>query len=545
MTIELYCQHCGQHMQIDDQYAGQMGTCRKCGGKITVPQLAGDLPIEEPAKSDKRNPWLPLSIGGIVVLLLAGGFALFVGKGSPDSSPEPEVAHQQQAPKSPAEQLTDAQQLAIRDRKYREGIDAFERIRAQYPDAVTSRHSLYISLAYAAIDDHVGHEQLCRWTLDRFSSSYDPTDAERVAKAYLLYPGADDPALLARAERLTELAVNSESGTSDSWNYLAHGMAKYRLGKFDEANTWLTKAMDDNRPGLRAQVRAYAILTEIGLGNESAAFELFRQLKTDMNAAPAPVWKDDVLVELAMAEAESLIGSSEATNAESALLNNRPPEQMYDDARDLAIEGQFGESARLFEEIRNKNPEALTHGNAQLPGAVYVAAGEHALHESFTRWVFARFRNNDDPYELEHGAKLYLISPRASDPELLRECSRRAVRATEVARGPVRFWVYVVRGMSEYRLGNVEAAVTWLAKTSENEVPARRGLTSAFYSMAVYRLGNSELAQELLQQAKSALSQMPRSGSEQYKQGWDGRLYIDLAIQEAERLLESGESRRQ
>jgi hypothetical protein len=35
--IEMACPHCGHQLSIPDQFAGQAGACKKCGGRIQVP----------------------------------------------------------------------------------------------------------------------------------------------------------------------------------------------------------------------------------------------------------------------------------------------------------------------------------------------------------------------------------------------------------------------------------------------------------------------------------------------------------------------------
>jgi len=53
--IELDCPHCGKHLSIAEQYAGQTGSCQGCGGAITVPggfvPPAGGVPHIQPGQA--------------------------------------------------------------------------------------------------------------------------------------------------------------------------------------------------------------------------------------------------------------------------------------------------------------------------------------------------------------------------------------------------------------------------------------------------------------------------------------------------------------
>ena len=39
--LSLQCHHCGQQLDIDEKYARQAGTCKKCGNSIRVPAGPG------------------------------------------------------------------------------------------------------------------------------------------------------------------------------------------------------------------------------------------------------------------------------------------------------------------------------------------------------------------------------------------------------------------------------------------------------------------------------------------------------------------------
>lgn len=95
MTIEIYCQKCGQRMQISDQYAGQTGKCKKCGNAIAVP-------AQEPQSAFKQIPqqhsaaipykWIAGTVLGMAILAM-GIYALFL-RGDPSTSPTPPTSSQ-------------------------------------------------------------------------------------------------------------------------------------------------------------------------------------------------------------------------------------------------------------------------------------------------------------------------------------------------------------------------------------------------------------------------------------------------------------------
>lgn len=86
--IEVYCQHCGHHLKILDQYAGQTGTCKNCGKKILVPAAGFEPdPIPAPTQKAKDVPYKWIGATAVVVVVLALGVYAFIGKDSPAPLP--------------------------------------------------------------------------------------------------------------------------------------------------------------------------------------------------------------------------------------------------------------------------------------------------------------------------------------------------------------------------------------------------------------------------------------------------------------------------
>lgn len=88
MTIEIYCQKCGQRMEIPDQYAGQTGKCKKCGNPIAVPASGPQSAFKAvPQQQSSEIPykWIVGSAVGAAVLAI-GAYALFLRGGPSDST---------------------------------------------------------------------------------------------------------------------------------------------------------------------------------------------------------------------------------------------------------------------------------------------------------------------------------------------------------------------------------------------------------------------------------------------------------------------------
>ncbi|MFO0872124.1 MAG: DUF1559 domain-containing protein [Pirellulales bacterium] len=95
MPISFTCPHCGQQMNVADQYAGQSGPCAKCGGRIVIPgeprgmpQFAPQTPAAPaypPAGYPQPQPTYgappPAARSGsplLVIFAVLGGVALLV-----------------------------------------------------------------------------------------------------------------------------------------------------------------------------------------------------------------------------------------------------------------------------------------------------------------------------------------------------------------------------------------------------------------------------------------------------------------------------------
>lgn len=88
--IELYCQHCGHHLKIPEQYAGQTGTCNNCKKTILVPGVE----IETAAFSvpTQKTNGIPYKwIGATAAVMAVIGIGIYMFLPSDDSTNPPVV----------------------------------------------------------------------------------------------------------------------------------------------------------------------------------------------------------------------------------------------------------------------------------------------------------------------------------------------------------------------------------------------------------------------------------------------------------------------
>ena len=170
--------------------------------------------------------------------------------------------------------------------------------------------------------DRDGYRRLARAMLDRFAASNTPMVLERTAKVNLLAPPpAEDLArLTSMADRAVKLGVSSELLP---FCQLARGMASYRAGEFTEAVRWLRLSLDSNMAEVfKTTAGLYLAMSEHRLGHAEQARSLLaeaRQTHTRSRAAVADWgagWSDGLICQLALREAEALIGEARSLPAE-------------------------------------------------------------------------------------------------------------------------------------------------------------------------------------------------------------------------------------
>jgi len=206
--------------------------------------------------------------------------------------------------------------------QYEAAVALYERIREQRPDTIEAIHGHKVAVVYAVIGDRSRHEAHCRWLMDRYRDAELPTDAERSVKGYLLFPSAEDPALLARALERTRLAtdyaVERGEGQYLLWFEGSRGMAEYRSGNYAEAIAYLKKAADAESLYISSLALPFQALAEFAQGNRDRADALLKQARAAAARLPAPgteeylkEWTDTLTTQLALREAEKVIAGSQ------------------------------------------------------------------------------------------------------------------------------------------------------------------------------------------------------------------------------------------
>lgn len=130
-----------------------------------------------------------------------------------------------------ADMLLERATLALQEDRLSESAAAFQELFDRFPEYFESRYGLWQAILYSAIGDRNAHVRHCRAFFDRFPNPQTPQEGSRPAKAYLMFPGADDAELLKTALERSRAAVKIDGNTDPlSWYRLTLAFAEYRNG---------------------------------------------------------------------------------------------------------------------------------------------------------------------------------------------------------------------------------------------------------------------------------------------------------------------------
>ncbi|MFT5131390.1 MAG: hypothetical protein ACI8W8_005026, partial [Rhodothermales bacterium] len=175
------------------------------------------------------------------------------------------------------------------------------------PPAFGSMRGLRLAALYAATGNREAHELYCQTFFEKFASPRYLHDVSRTAKAYALFPGAQDPKLLARA--LAASKHSTDAAPQSIWFSVTRGMVEYRLGNYENVVRWLTKpARTGNKMALTPAL-AFAAMAEFRLGRPQRARQLLNKAETVLGQIGAnhESWHDAISAKLAVDEAKALI----------------------------------------------------------------------------------------------------------------------------------------------------------------------------------------------------------------------------------------------
>ena len=216
--------------------------------------------------------------------------------------------------------------------------------------------------------------------------------------------------------------------------------------------------------------------------------------------------------------------------------------ETLDNALRYAAEQRYEEAVETFESVREANPGAIESIDGLRIAVVYAKLGDVDVHEDHIRWLIGQFPQPELATDADRAVKGYIVFSEADDPELLAYARELAVYATDAA-GAVGEEEYmgffnITRGIAEYRLGNYEEASEWVAKSAQDPSKYIRGLALVYYAMAEHQRGNVEEAADIFTRAEHVVAELPEPGTEEYLEEWTDTLFIQLAYDEAQELME-------
>jgi serine/threonine protein kinase/tetratricopeptide (TPR) repeat protein len=143
--------------------------------------------------------------------------------------------------------------------RWREAAASYTKLVSTHPDD----HDLYHSLAPLLVQngDQPGYFALREQIRLHFGAiTNEASIADRMAKDLLILP-ASGPDLIV-ATRLADVAIAQGAGYhGEPWFQLCKGLAQYREGKFEEASTWIKRALLTAGQTSTRDVEAYMILS--------------------------------------------------------------------------------------------------------------------------------------------------------------------------------------------------------------------------------------------------------------------------------------------
>jgi Flp pilus assembly protein TadD len=195
--------------------------------------------------------------------------------------------------------------------------------------------------------------------------------------------------------------------------------------------------------------------------------------------------------------------------------------------RAFAEQDRWSEAAANFAEAHRMQPSDSGHLYRQ--GLALFGGGDEAGYRAVSSTMFRQFSESKDADTANAIARLAVL--RSNPP-------RQPVALTQRAVGiEPRSWAYrETLGAAHYRAGDYTEAVRGLTGAARQRKEGATVWMQLFLAMAHHRLGESDRAKRLLQQA---VAQMEREAAKNPPLGWENRLSQKLLRQEAESLLRS------
>ena len=185
--------------------------------------------------------------------------------------------------------------------------EGFERTLEQHPLSYNSIRPLWLATLYAGDGNREAHEKHCRAFFEKFADPKNPAEGSRPAKAYVLFPGANDAELLAQALKASRHSTTAVK--NNAWFNLTRAMIEYRMGNHPQMSGWLQAPLRSKNGIQRTPALAFAAMADFKLGNRkralrslSQAVAAFQKLESSRSN-----WNDIIGARLALDEAKALI----------------------------------------------------------------------------------------------------------------------------------------------------------------------------------------------------------------------------------------------
>jgi hypothetical protein len=207
--------------------------------------------------------------------------------------------------------------------------------------------------------------------------------------------------------------------------------------------------------------------------------------------------------------------------------------------------GRFAESTAGYELAARHDPDDAHSTFCAAIGRLH--AGEDEPYRAHARALLDRGAKSADVGAHEWAAKVYLLAPAPGDAEGLTLATQLIDdHLAAVTDERWRAWSELTKAMAEYRAGDFDACLRWLARFRGNvrhliygdpRNPEGVGLTLA--AMAHHQLGRADEARRCLAESKRLMDQCPTPGEADLGVGPENRQVWEIFLREATALLES------
>ncbi len=204
----------------------------------------------------------------------------------------------------------------------------------------------------------------------------------------------------------------------------------------------------------------------------------------------------------------------------------------------LAQRGRWSESAEVFQRLIERQPARNRNWVTLAPLLVYT--GQMDQYARFRRELLQAFSSANDPLSAERTSKACLLIPvsrsEAATP------ARLAAHAAQVgANHDLLPYLLFAKGMSEYRVGEPQAAVATLQESlSQNRSrwPYLDVVIHMFLAMSHYELAEPDLANQHFEEGTKIFDgKLPAVDSADFGADWLDWLICEIARREAKQLL--------